>query len=293
MISVRRGRVTREHWTANHDAKPATRATPMDRARILRDALLIVTPLVYILGYLSWAVHAAWNKLGLLPAVDAQYFVAGILPVLILGVGAWLGALVWRFSLWSATNPSERRLKWSRGIFFVGLALIVVGFGIAKPLENTKLGPWAEIVGMSGAYIFMAGALLGGAAEGADKFLRLYSLGVVWLIVLFIPVLMLIFYVERVFPTLPQEVGGPKPRCVTLDISAQDISTDTRAILFGQNSSPDTKERVRRSKPAMLVFENSEFVLLWVGGSKLQDVYRLAKKHIVVLAPCPKDTSTT
>ncbi len=52
----------------------------------LRDTLLVGAGTVYILGYLTWSISAYSQDLGLLPALEAQYFMAGIVPAAILGM---------------------------------------------------------------------------------------------------------------------------------------------------------------------------------------------------------------
>jgi|GEM_PF-5401341 len=52
----------------------------------LRDALLVGAGIVYILGYVTWSISAYSLGLGLLPALEAQYFMAGIAPAVILGI---------------------------------------------------------------------------------------------------------------------------------------------------------------------------------------------------------------
>lgn len=50
----------------------------------LRDGFLVIASVLYILGYIIWSVSAFQSDLGLLPAIESQYFIAGIVPTLIL-----------------------------------------------------------------------------------------------------------------------------------------------------------------------------------------------------------------
>lgn len=52
----------------------------------LRDGLLVIAGILYIVGYLTWAINAWQYNLGLLPALESQYFLAGIGPALTLAV---------------------------------------------------------------------------------------------------------------------------------------------------------------------------------------------------------------
>src|SRR5690349_2113251 len=44
----------------------------------VRDGLLILLSLVYALGYSVWAINAYSRNLGLLPALQFEYFIAGV-----------------------------------------------------------------------------------------------------------------------------------------------------------------------------------------------------------------------
>jgi hypothetical protein len=80
---------------SNEAADPGSSARPAERGLLpllgtiggLRDAMLVGAGTMYILGYMTWSTSAYVQGLGLLPAVDAQYFMAGIVPAAILGLG--------------------------------------------------------------------------------------------------------------------------------------------------------------------------------------------------------------
>lgn len=80
----------------------------------LRDGILVSVAIFYAAGYLVWAIYAWQNNLGLLPALELQYFVAGVFPVAIL-VAAILGAKLLRrfmFEYWSKRVGSEATGVW-------------------------------------------------------------------------------------------------------------------------------------------------------------------------------------
>src|SRR2546422_6485383 len=61
-----------------------------------RDDLLVIAAALYGVGYLVWALHASRYNLGLLPAIESQYFIAGIAPTLVIVVAYKLTVLVER-----------------------------------------------------------------------------------------------------------------------------------------------------------------------------------------------------
>src|SRR4051812_14103708 len=79
------------------DTPPQTQPSPastgdskmfelMKRVGTLRDGLLVLSGILYFLGYATWSLNAWRNKLGLLPAIESQYFIAGIVPALVIFV---------------------------------------------------------------------------------------------------------------------------------------------------------------------------------------------------------------
>ena len=47
-----------------------------------RDAFLVLASIVYVVGFVIWSIVAWRRGLGPMPVLDAQYFVAGIPPLL-------------------------------------------------------------------------------------------------------------------------------------------------------------------------------------------------------------------
>lgn len=50
---------------------------------IVNKKLLVVAGMTYVLGYVTWQFHAFINGLGMLPVLEAQYFLAGFIPMII------------------------------------------------------------------------------------------------------------------------------------------------------------------------------------------------------------------
>jgi hypothetical protein len=117
---------------------------------------------------------------------------------------------------------------------------------------------------------------------------------VLWFVVVFIPLVMLLAYFEKVFPYLPAAVGGPSPRCVVIDLSTKELSSRTLSTLLDTASSAGSSESpdVERTKPLHLLFASPEFAMLRVRDEGPRGaVYSVAKHAIQALAPCPGDTA--
>jgi hypothetical protein len=240
---------------------------------------------VYLLGFLSWAVYAARNDLGLVRALDAQYLVAGILPAMVVALGIALAMLHLRFSRWSAAEASPARFKWATRLV-TAAGLLIVGSSLASALLTSKVVEDFTVgTVLVASYALMAGSLLQGS-KGLALF-RYYALGVVWLIVAFIPLILFVAYTERVFPYLPASLGGPAPRCVVIDVATQDLSVRTRASLLARDS--DDAGNVRQTRAVNVVFDGPEFIMLRVkDDGATGPVYAVAKRAVLALTPCPR-----
>ena len=68
----------------------------------------------------------------------------------------------------------------------------------------------------------------------------------------------LVFYFDKLYPNLPQELGGVNPICVQLDVIQEDLAPETRVLL---SSAAKHQERVVRTQALDLYFKN-EFVFV-------------------------------
>jgi hypothetical protein len=71
----------------------------LNNASKLRDFGLVVIAGTYALGFIIWSFHAVTYNLGLLPIIDSQYFIAGILPFIFSCIGGSLVYLLIRIAI--------------------------------------------------------------------------------------------------------------------------------------------------------------------------------------------------
>ena len=245
-----------------------------------RDAVLVLISVDYLLGYFSWSYYAAKNHLGLIPALDAQYLVAGVLPTLILAIGIGLVLLhVW-FSRWTGAQPSPTRYQWGTRLGFVGFGLLLVGMGAGWVFKNSA-DAWAIPLAAGGAYVMMLGAILHGPR--GDKFFRYYGLAVLWFVVAAIPVVLFVFYFDEVLPQVPAALGGPAPRCVRIDLSTEQVTYLTlSALLTTEDLALLSRPPVMRTANLDLLFSGPDFTMVRANGA----VYSVTNDAIRALAPC-------
>lgn len=123
------------------------------RVGALRDGLLVLASILYGLGYLVWSVHAWEQDLGLLPALDAQYFVAGVFPALVFLAAFYAYRLITRaveqLLDWLYSEPRTRTKTLARGLAYalvVVPAIILFLRGISGYVKSVLAWEWAWAV---------------------------------------------------------------------------------------------------------------------------------------------------
>lgn len=102
----------------------------VDRIKKFRDLVIILGAVLYGAGLLVWSVNAWMNNLGFLPALDFQYFVAGVVPVGIVGGAYLLSRLILPFFdvQWPNKTGPDAKGWWRLGRW-CAILLWVVAFG--------------------------------------------------------------------------------------------------------------------------------------------------------------------
>lgn len=282
----------------------------------LRDGFLVMAGICYFFGYIVWAITAYNNNLGLLPALDFQYFVAGAPLVLViiglcyvvlgglclrrwvrrrigpnpegwklylcvamacLGIIAYFLILANTADWFQAAFPNLARSSW----FVLGLTLIVIASSILSP----ELGraPKRQDVSTEKERVEGRAAFL-----EAVRNLHRSLTGLLWIagwlfafmVLLIVAVLAFLFVVES-YPKIPQEFGGARPQCAYLDVDKAKISSETiQGILPTGASQAD--EPVVRSLGVEVLFSGGDVMMIRSQGR----VYKIAKDAIQTVATC-------
>jgi hypothetical protein len=251
----------------------------------LRDGLIVLGTGVYLLGYLSWAHYAVTYELGLIPALDAQYFTASIVPALII-LSLYLSARgLIALSRWSTGALSGRQRRAGVVLGYIGGAVIALSL-ITRLLLPEEQAAWRDYLVYAGAVLVYAAAFL--SRVPGEAILQRVGIVALWGFTILGSLWLTLAYLVRWFPSLPQELGGPSPRCVQLDIAPTRLSGATRHLLLSDTQPVDVTE-VQRSRNVYLIFDGREFVLLKRQAGALNSenpVYRVGKMAIEGIVPC-------
>jgi hypothetical protein len=185
----------------------------------VRDAALVVVGCIYVFGYVTWAIYAFMWKLGPMPALDAQYFVAGLIPFLST-VG--LAGVVWLVN----SIIRERLLRLSRWRRFVW-TLPWIGVGIALmwiPFTDDTLQAFSRLFGL----LLMLLTIYASDDDALGMSHR--SKGTLYL--LFMGLAVAVIYTIGGFAYIPQEFGGGAPRCAYLEVDQSAIGAGVQQRLI-------------------------------------------------------------
>jgi hypothetical protein len=243
----------------------------------LRDGLLVCGGGLYLLGYIAWSVNAWSNNMGLLPALEFQYVVAGVIVAALSTTiyGMIKALLLVRARLPSWLNPQKTWGRLARAAILVVFLLSFFVGAAADRLGATNITDGALLVlTFTGPLLLPLPVTGTGWLSALSKFLgsttgflfeKVFGPTYVVLVSLIGSVLLgrtaIMLYVN-----LPQALGGVRPRCAFVDFDENKLSKDTRSILM-QSNTPSSAEHVLRSVQLDVLFSSSDFMIVRAHGS--------------------------
>ena len=310
-----------------HRSTPAPPPGPVERwnTRLTdwKPLLLLAAGGIYGAGYAARAVHAWDSSLGILPALDFQYFVAGIFLLVPLGA---LGLVFFGargvLRRWVAAERLHK--SWRQRTDQVLVAMFIGGiflFGLALWLG--RLGVHFERFTAALPYVFIGGFLIllalnivrgdDGKAMPVDAdavWARLHPRDAgAWIIIIFgslglfsswlagiamllgiaLFVLVVPLFGVLLLPHWPQELGGAMPRCQVLDVEVKQLSPQLAEELF-DGSAPPIASEVRRTRELAVHFSNSEFMMIRLPASPeiRRRTLELKRAAVVATTSCPE-----
>jgi hypothetical protein len=265
----------------------------------LRDGLLVCATLLYGLGYFVWSLNAWQNNLGLLPLIESQYLVAGVVPALILWL-AYLGLrLLTRLKdhLPSWIGPGVKGWKLAGRLLTVACfwGSLAVFLGIFTPWFQDRFPEWTRSgLLVSCAILVVTTVLYSGSERRTDRVQNLYANLYTYFIPYGLAVVAIFAYVA-VHRTLPHEFGGARPRCAYLDVTRAKMSDESLRDVVPADA-VDGPRQVVRSNRLFVYFSGRDFMLVRPfvadprgGGRVTPHVYEIARGVIEAVNWCDRD----
>lgn len=248
----------------------------------------------YVLGYLVWSVNAWANNLGMLPALETQYFVAGIIPMLILALAILAFRGERRFRRWYLKwlSPAEiRRLKWKRRLFKAIDGSIVVTIVIFVVLAI--LADWIPILKQIIVYLALFLCILilflpahKGIRRWTSLIFYAYQRLLVVMTIGLLSFLAVFLYAFVAYPNIPQEFGGLRPRCAYLDISQNQIAKET-LVQIVPNDVLYSNKQVVQSNRVDVYFSGRDSILIKPHGQEaIKSTFEIKQDAIMAVTWC-------
>ncbi len=270
---------TNEKTSADSASGPAGARTALEHIiqgiKDLRDGLIVVTASAYLLGYVSWAYFAWTHELGLIPALDAQYFLAGIFPTLVIAAFCGLAWIVFLAARSTMRPPSEKlkKLSWILGV--VGGVLVIAGL-IGLMTLPTPLSILPLVMVLTGTpFLIAEGFVEKGIWHKIYQWFQLFALSIALIL---LAAILILKYATEWFPNLPHEFGGPSARLVQFDLDTAQLSKPTQTLLLPAGQ-PAEVSGVQRSRDLYLIFDGGDFVFVSTSASK-ERIFKIRKSAI-------------
>lgn len=310
-----RRRVIRE---ARRGSKPALEYWGARLARI-RDLGLVAFGFVYAFGYLARALHAWDNNLGVLPGLEFQYFVAGLLllipPAAVLALFWGLWRATQAFARWEAKAPQRRahvdnllgamvllgmmlvlvgdiewvKERWPRTFdvaitLFVGSFLANVVLAMARPESPRPATDAGDEGGVRRKGVLARLSRVLDAIGRASGALLIVDLGLAVILLLLAAMLL---GAAKLLPLMPQALGGGAPRCAQFELERSRMSVGLAALLADKDAK-DASARTMRARPVLVYYSGGDAVLFKLpeAARSGQPAYELRRAAISAITWC-------
>jgi hypothetical protein len=271
-----------------------------------RDGFLIGGAVLYGLGYLVWSYNAWRNHLGQLPAIEFQYLMSGLIPGAIIGM-AW-AATTFFSSMRDKAIAFSKKYRLLYGIILTVLFAVpvTISFGVAAADKRWLHLGWTKEQRDHYMFPLMLAVMyfsLLSWNRAPSRFARfadwlLLSVYRYVLAVIFCWYSLVIYF--DLYPRLPQELGGPKPRCAYIDLVREDIAPSSLAVLVPSppvDAATASQSKVVRSNKLNVYFSSSDYLLVRTATDakdassanlKNAPLYELRKEVIRLVQWCPE-----
>jgi hypothetical protein len=273
---------------APHTATPtATRprgaVAGLERVGKTRDGILLIGGALYVLGYVVWSVHALNEGLGLLPALELQYLLAGSLlagilfAALLLGVALTLVAFA--SERWERSPHRSIQLAAGALPFVIGGASVVITWTLLILAGHIAFAFLFPLVA------FLVVIPLVSTVESLKRYVdRNERQAAVALTGGLIAVSAAVYFVTSLYPKVPQELGGVKPRCGYVEVDRADTSPLLARELF---AGAQTKRGIIvRSHKLLIFFSGGETYVVRLQSGRKANTYELRKDIVKSVSDC-------
>lgn len=211
-----------------------------------RDGLIIVTVGIYILGYIVKSIYSLRLNLGVLPLLDAQYTVAGLVPASIILIIIFLGLPVEKLPFQNIiVKLVNRHAIMIRVTIYTlyTLVFLLLYFRIPKSHFISLQDDLLTVALFSSMMVLCIFLIF------FHKFYKSSTFTVGLPFFILISLTWLYIYAIQIYPIVPQALGGIRSRCAYLNLDRNEISRTTltdltiKSVSFRKTSIEELKRQ--------------------------------------------------
>ena len=230
---------------------------------VLKDGVLAIGSVVYLVGYLAWCYYAWRYHIGPVPALQAQYFVAGVFIVGVLSTTACASYMVIRVAdiWWPTFLNAQSRAR--RRALLSGMAALLICAVAAVIFTSASIA--ARPAWHQTATTLLAVAVLPFVFSALHLAPRL-SGGLIRVVLVAYIVLitagLVLRVVEQWYPEWPQELGGGKPRMASLTLYKTSVGNGGLRFLQNIYNKEMPNSDVIETGPVYVLVRTSDYLII-------------------------------
>lgn len=285
----------------------------LDFVEVVKSRVLTVVGLIYGLGLIHWMIYSFLNNITFINAFEAQYFVTGIIPCLLVFVSIWLFTefLVLQNKCVAWITMHKKLLVTMKYTSSIIIVLFYTALFTKQPLTVSLpdyITGIPEIIKALILFAFLLPVLLVYPAFNETEsefkinqnqspfkqtlysvinllkaykifFLSLFRI----LLYIYLIILLLLFsfyYFNDLYPNIPQELGGVRPKKAVFIIDARYFSDRDQTLIFNEDENIGKK----MTDTLLIYFQNSDKILfkpaLEMRGKRVQETFEISRSNI-------------
>ncbi len=259
----------------------------------IRDPILVFSIVSYASGYLIWSFHMWQGGIGFVPALDPQYFIAGILPtvLLLLVLIAVTKGRKFTSSFCGKLAPDAtgkwRKARNSAKIVFYSCVVIWLIAGVfysGEKISELTMFIIQVICMPLGVFMVLLVPDMFISQRRNDAFTRLlrkfdaiYRKSLSYYLLISFAILAVVLYSLLLYPQIPQELGGIKPKPALLELRSATFSDQ---LLEQLSETSVNSEIVRTVEVDILFYSSNRLVVRQTNEDGHKSTYDLKRDDV-------------
>lgn len=234
----------------------------------LRDGILVLGTLLYLSGYLTCLFYSFFSDLRSIPTLDLQYFVVGIptFLMIILTYSVVKFSIKFFFKVWpdwyhKKSTTVKRIFLFSNTLIFGAIIIFCAIYFMSSFKERSILNALIVLIFMTVMCCILLLFLEIPGNKMAAKFTKIIDMVIINFVPLLFSIIVILIYLNFIYPKIPQALGGAKPEFAMLDLDKNMLSKETIKELATVDYD-NANHNIIRSKKVKVLFSGTTKVVV-------------------------------